>query len=96
VPVVAASARVTGPAGEEHLHRDAVAGLDAPPGASGRAGGLDDADDLVTGNERRAGGERAGELLVVRPAQTACLDAQQAVVVAELGPRELPRHQRAR
>jgi hypothetical protein len=47
----------------------------------------------VTGHERVAREEIAGELLVIRPTQTAGLDPEDAVVVAGLGDGHLTRNQ---
>jgi ubiquinone/menaquinone biosynthesis C-methylase UbiE len=43
----------------------------------------------MAGDERKATAQDAAVLLVIGPAQAACLDAEQSVVVAELGHREV-------
>ena len=103
-PVLARPARRALAARQEHLDRDAIAGLHTPTRGRARADLLDDADRLVTGHERVAREQLAGELLVVGAAQAARLDAQERVVVADLGTRECTlgqparclQHQRAR
>ena len=76
---------------QEDLDRDAVALAHTPPGRGARADALDDADRLVTGYEGEAGEQLAGELLVIGAAEPARLDAQQPVVVTDLGESELTR-----
>jgi hypothetical protein len=87
-PVGARAARVTGPAGEEHLDGDPVPDPDAPAFECRRPRLLDDADHLVTGNELEGGPQMSGVLLVVGPAETARFDPQEAVVVPDLGERK--------
>lgn len=72
----------------EHLDSDPVAKRDAPAFEGVAAGPLDNADDLVTGDETERRREVTGVLLVVGAAQTARLDAEDPVVLADLGERK--------
>ena len=94
--VLTSPARVAGAAREKHLDGHAVAEPDAPPFGRRIADGLDPAHGLVAGDEAEARRDRPGEQLVVGAAEPARFDPQQSVVVADLGPRELSAHERAR
>jgi hypothetical protein len=83
------AARAAHAARQEHLDRDSIAGSYSPASGRVRPDLFDDPDRLVTGDEGVAGKEVARELLVVRPTQAARFDAQQAVVGADRGEREL-------
>ena len=90
-PVLTERARRALATRQEDLDRDAVALADTPPVRGTRADALDDADRFVTGYEGEAREQLAGELLVIGAAEAARLDAQQPVVVTDLGERELAR-----
>jgi hypothetical protein len=90
-PVVACRALGTLAASLEDLDRNAIAGLHAPTLGRSGAERFDDADGLVARHEGEAGREGAGVLLVVCTAEPARLDAQDAVVVADVGDGEVVR-----
>ncbi len=83
----------TGAATEEHLHGHPVAHGHAPPPGGHRPQLLHDAHDLVAGDEGPTRVHRPGELLVVRPAQPARLDPEDAVVGPHLRALDGGRHQ---
>src|SRR4051794_41681521 len=68
-PVGAGEARIALGARHEDLDGDAVAGVDIPALTGAGAHLLDDADGLVARDEREAGGESAGVLLVIGAAE---------------------------
>jgi hypothetical protein len=75
---------------EENLDRDAVAGLHPPATGCARSDLLDDPDRLVTRHIGKACGKHTGELLVVGPAEPACLYTKEPVVFAHLGAAQSP------
>ena len=87
--ITAGPARFTGAARQEHFDCDPIPPADTPPFCSTRPDLLDDTDRLVAGNERVTREQLAGELLVIGTAEAASLDAQQPVVVADRGQRNL-------
>ena len=87
-PVHARAAGVARAARQEDLDGNAVAGTDAPARRRGRADSFEDADRLVAGHERVTREEFPGVLLVIGSAQTTRLDAQQRIVVTDLGQRK--------
>jgi hypothetical protein len=93
-PVLAPPAGGAGAARQEHLDGDTVARPDAPALGRPVADRLDHPDRLVTRHEREAGRDRAGVELVVGAAEAARLDPQDAVLVADLGQRQLVAPQR--
>ncbi len=95
-PVLAAFACLALPARLEHLDRDAVAFADAPPPCRPRSDPLEHTDGLVAGDEREPAEQHARVLLVVRPAQTTRLDAQERVVITDVRQREVSFDQLAR
>ena len=96
VPRVAPAAGTTGPTRLEHLHGHPVTRLHPPALRRGGADRFDDPDGLVARDERAAGMQLAGVLLVVGAAQPARLDPQETVVIADLGQRERLLHEVAR
>jgi hypothetical protein len=95
VAVVAAGTGVARPARLEHLQGDAISLLDAPALAGALPELLHDAHRLVPRDERAAGVELAGVLLVVGAAQAARLDQEEPVVGADLREVERLLHQSA-
>src|SRR3954454_12072972 len=82
-PVCAGPTRGTRATRLEDLDRYAIPRADAPSLRSRGADGVDDADGLVTGHEREASEQLAGELLVVRATESTCFDPQPGVVITD-------------
>jgi hypothetical protein len=87
----AAAAGRTQAAGEDVLHRHAIAHLHAPAPRRALADGLDHPDGLVAQDRRQRGRDQTLELLDVGAADAAGLDAQQRSVVAGLRHGQLAR-----
>ena len=84
-PVLAACARLALPARAEHLDGNPIACRDVRSPGGGVADLVDDADDLVTGDERERGGDVSAVLLVIGATQTAGLDAEPRRVGGDVG-----------
>jgi hypothetical protein len=95
-PVLPGSAPLARSARQKDLDGDAVALGHTPPRRGTFADGVDDADRLVARDEGEAGRQRARVLLVIGAAEPARLDAEEAVVGADVGEREVTRCQPAR
>jgi hypothetical protein len=89
MPIVTVGTALARPAGLKDLDSDAIARPHAPPFFGAAADLFYDADALVTWNEGKPAEEKSRELFVIRAAQSARLNAQERVVVADLRSIEL-------